>query len=338
MKKLKYMMQRILKMDYGRMWETAKEVHKRTGKNTLLVLIDIIKTGLKYQAGYVDYLDFELYNVPESKRGTFVTRGVNNAYVAKFNSKEKWDTLDNKVNFLKFFDGYHGRGWMDLEASTYEDFDAFLKKYKRIAAKPVDGICGHGIDFYDYEEGMDTRKVFDTLMANQQYLAEEYLIQNKDVSVLHPMSVNTIRVVTIQKDGNIRIPFVCIRVGNGKSVDNLNSGGFAARVNIETGIVETPGVGKYNRVAETHPITGVKFEGFKIPMFDQVIELAKTAALHIPELGIVGWDIAILEDRPVIVEGNQFPGHDIYQSPAFLGPEQIGVKPLFDKLIKELEA
>ncbi|WZU02742.1 hypothetical protein MGH68_07575 [Erysipelothrix sp. D19-032] len=49
MKKFKYMIRRITKMNHKAMYETTKEVHRRTGKNTLLILIDIIKTGLKYQ-------------------------------------------------------------------------------------------------------------------------------------------------------------------------------------------------------------------------------------------------------------------------------------------------
>lgn len=336
MKKFKYMIQRITKMNHKAMYETAKEVHKRTGKNTLLILIDIIKTGLKYQAGYVDYLDFELYNVPESKRSTFVTRGVNNAYVAKFNSQEKWDTLDNKVEFLKFFDGYHNRAWLDLNSTSFDDFEHFFKTNPRIVAKPVDGIGGKGIEFFDFD-GTNAKAVYDSMRANNQTLAEAYIIQDERMGILHPASVNTVRIVTLQKNGHIRIPFACVRCGNGKSVDNLNSGGFAARINLETGVVETDGVGKFNKIAAVHPLTGITFKGFEVPEFEAMIELAKKAALHIPELGMVGWDVALTKDGPMLIEGNQFPGHDIYQSPGFLGEAQIGVKPLFDRLIAELD-
>ncbi|WZU02740.1 hypothetical protein MGH68_07565 [Erysipelothrix sp. D19-032] len=38
-----------------------------------------------------------------------------------------------------------------------------------------------------------------------------------------------------------------------------------------------------------------------------MIGLAKKAALHIPELGMVGWDVALTKDGPMLIEGNQFP-------------------------------
>ena len=54
-------------MDYGAMFKTAKEVSKITGKNSLVVLMDIIKCGSKYMAGYVDYKVFKMYNLNEEQ-------------------------------------------------------------------------------------------------------------------------------------------------------------------------------------------------------------------------------------------------------------------------------
>ena len=75
-------------MDYGAMVRTAKTVHERTGKNTLAVLADIISCGLRYQAGYMDYLVFEFYTLTAAQRATYITRGVNNRYVSLLNPRE----------------------------------------------------------------------------------------------------------------------------------------------------------------------------------------------------------------------------------------------------------
>lgn len=85
MRKIKFLFQRIISMDYKNMFDTVKEVHKRTGKNSILILLDIIYSGLKYQAGYLDYLDFEFYNLNKTQRSSYVTRGVSNQYVRNLN-------------------------------------------------------------------------------------------------------------------------------------------------------------------------------------------------------------------------------------------------------------
>ena len=55
MGKIKYLFKRIIKMDYKNMLKIAKAIGKKTKKNYIVILIDMIKCGFKYQAGYYDY-------------------------------------------------------------------------------------------------------------------------------------------------------------------------------------------------------------------------------------------------------------------------------------------
>ena len=45
--------------------------------------------------------------------------------------------------------------------------------------------------------------------------------------------------------------------------------------------------------------------------------MAKEVVLEVPEIGFVGWDIAICENVPCIIEGNDFPGYDFWQIPGY---------------------
>ena len=68
-------------------------------------------------------------------------------------------------------------------------------------------------------------------------------------------------------------------------------------------------------------------------MYDEVIEQCKKMALVTPEIGYTGWDMAIGEKGIDVVEANQLPGYDIYQSYPHLNADLCGLKPRFDEAI-----
>ena len=69
-----------------------------------------------------------------------------------------------------------------------------------------------------------------------QLLVEELAVQHKQMSKIHPASVNTIRVITINNGKSIKILAAIFRIGNNNSVvDNLGSGGMSTYVNVDTG-------------------------------------------------------------------------------------------------------
>ena len=103
MGKIKYLFKRIIKMDYKNMFKIAKAISKKTKKNTFFILIDMIRCGFKYQAGYYDYQEFEFYNLNSEERKTYLTRGKNNEIVKKFNDKSSFYKFEDKVEFNKIF-------------------------------------------------------------------------------------------------------------------------------------------------------------------------------------------------------------------------------------------
>ena len=119
------------------------------------------------------------------------------------------------------------------------------------------------------------------------------------------------------------------RIGNGKFVDNFNSGGMVAPVNEQTGEVMDKAIDKNKNLYETHPQTGAKIKGFKFPDWDTAITMCKEAAKIVPQMGYIGWDVCFTPNGPIFVEGNEFPGHDIYQLPEHT-PNKIGMMPKFN--------
>jgi hypothetical protein len=87
------------------------------------------------------------------------------------------------------------------------------------------------------------------------------------------------------------------------------------------------------KVFTEHPITKTVFEDFTVPHFEEVKALALKTASFIPGLRLVGWDIAIGESGPVLIEGNfdyEIRGND-FADGGYL------VNPAFRKVLKEVK-
>lgn len=332
MSKIKYLFKRILKMNYKKFFDTINLVHKRSGKNRIVIFFDIIVCGFKYQAGYMDYNLFEMYKMNSKERKTVITRGINNSFIKKYNDQSQIYKFEDKVEFNKIFDKYLNREWIYLKESSLEDFKKYIKDKKEIIVKPVDSSCGTGIEIID-PSTRDPKELYDTLINNKQFLVEDVVKQNKEISNIYPHSVNTLRVVTINK----KVVAAYLRIGNkGNVVDNFNHGGMATKVNIENGLIEFPAIDKNSEVYTIHPETKHKIVGVQVPMWDKVVELCETIAHVIPEVGYVGWDICVGEDKLYLIEGNDFPGHDIYQLPVHRS-DNYGDLPVFERAMKEGE-
>lgn len=329
MGKAKYLIKRILKMNYKQFFDTIDEVHSKTNKNKLSIFIDIINCGIKYQAGYIDYNLFEMYNLTKEERKTIITRGINNEILKKYNDQSKAYIFEDKALFNKLYDKYLNREWIYLK-DNLEEFKEYLKNKKEIIVKPLSLSCGKGVEkikVSDYEP----EELYNHLIKTERFLVEDVAKQNKEISKIYPESVNTVRIVTLNK----KVVAAFIRFGNlGNVVDNFNHDGMVTTINIKTGIVEYPALDKKKNIYEIHPYTNEKIIGLKIPMWDKVKELCIEACSVTPEIGYIGWDVCVGEKEPCLIEGNDFPGHDLYQLPIHRN-DGIGLLPIFKKAMEE---
>ena len=329
MGKTKYLIKRILKMNYKQFFDTIDEVHSKTNKNKLAIFIDIINCGIKYQAGYIDYNLFEMYNLTKEERKTIITRGINNEILKKYNDQTKAYIFEDKALFNKLYDKYLNREWIFLK-DNLEEFKEYLKGKDEIIVKPLSLSCGKGVEkikVSDYEP----EELYNHLIKTERFLVEDVAKQNKEISKIYPESVNTVRIVTLNK----KVVAAFIRFGNlGNVVDNFNHDGMVTTINIETGIVEYPALDKKKNIYEIHPYTNEKIIGLKIPMWDKVKELCIEACSVTPEIGYIGWDVCVGEKEPCLIEGNDFPGHDLYQLPIHRN-NGIGLLPIFEKAMEE---
>lgn len=330
MKKIKYLIKRICNMNFSNFFNTLNDVHKKTGKNKVYIFFDMIICGFKYQAGYIDYNLFEMYNMNGYERSTVITRGINNEIIKKYNDPEYMKIFNDKVKFNERFNKYLKRDWLELTGNNKKEFAKFCEKHPKFVAKPTKESCGKGVEIIDSTD----KKIYDLyndLYNNKQILVEEIAVQCKKLSDLHPDSINTLRVVTLKGT----VVTALLRIGNNhNNVDNFNHEGLCVPIDIEDGIIKYQAIDKKGNLYEKHPITKKEIVGFKVPKWNEVKKICEQAALEIPQVGYIGWDVCVTKDDICFIEANEFPGHDLYGLPPHR-TNNIGLLPKFQEAMKK---
>ena len=122
-----------------------------------------------------------------------------------------------------------------------------------------------------------------------------------------------------------------MKVGNNGVIDNFSSGGMYAFVD-DKGVVITPAIDKDDNIFGIHPISKKQILGFKVPLFDEAIKLVLEAAKELPQIKYIGWDVAISENGPCIIEGNSYPG--VFQIKPRFSKDKTGILPKYEKIMK----
>lgn len=327
---LKYTIKRIFSADFRNFFATVSKTSKLSKHNWLYTFLDIIYCGFAYGAGFSDYALFEMYNMTKDERKNVITRGKNAELIRKYNNPDYYHLMQNKAEANAFFAEFLHRSWLNLADTTPEAVDIFLNHFTEIMLKPTEGMCGKGIEKLTINP--ETTTYIKTKIGDK-FILEEVIKQSNKMNALNPSSINTLRVVSFNKNGNIAPLATYVRIGNGDIVDNFNSGGMMAPVDKTTGIITHPALDKAGNLYEVHPTTGTKIVGFEIPEFKQALSLARLAHSSIPEIGIAGFDIGFAEvGGPCLVEANELPGHDIYDLPPHRG-EKVGLLDEFQNII-----
>ena len=334
MSRLQFFWHRLVRMDWKAMWKTTGLLKKRSGKSRLWLLIDMLKCAVKYNAGYMDYKIAQMYKLNDEQRKTVITRGISNEIVRRMNPKEYWHFFDDKAQFNELFREFIPRKWiLTNEDTDTEELYALCRNSTQLIWKPLEGSSGQGIKKYTPEDWKDGPEAFLAKMnADGKGILEEMVIQHPKMSSLCPTSVNTCRIATLLGDKRQGIVYAFLRIGNGKVMDNVDCGGMAARIDLDTGRLLTVGADKQGNTFIKHPITNTSIIGFTIPYWEEAKAMCLKAAEKVPEMRFIAWDVAITENGPTFIEGNSFPSHAVPQFAAHY-PDGIGILPEFRKFI-----
>lgn len=295
--------------------------------------LDYLLNKIRY-AGLdgMDYFMYEFYNIRDSKKKTFITDGSMQKMVYHFNrdryqNADSHELLRDKGKFNTFFSDIISRKWIVSENLELQDFLHFCNGLDKVIVKPICGQGGKDIYITETENEESIIKLYSQI-KNGSYIIEEIIKQHPDLARINNSSVNTIRVYSVQKDNEIFITGAVLRMGRDNSlIDNYSTGGLAAEIDVDLGIVISRAVTHNNDSMYVHPDSSVILIGFKIPLWEEIRETVKTAHLRIPLLRYIAWDVVVTnENKITFIEANALGGVGIQQHPLL-----VGKKPIYEK-------
>ena len=281
---------------------------KETGERKTKIIADMVKSVYKYNVSFKDYFCFRFYALNDKQRKQWAGTGFMYEYQLRMNPKAYRNILEDKIKFLNHFKDYVYRKFLALGSISFGEkaVDELLNNPSgKLVLKGSMGQVGAEVKVVSCSD-FDASSLIKYMKEHQFDLVEEFVVQHESLMDLSPSGLNTIRIFTELSNGNVKILGSRLRITVNSPVDNMAAGNIAAPVDNKSGIVCGPGVYSdiTKRDEERHPVTGKPIQGFQIPFWDKTIEMVKKAALHAPDNKSVGWDVAISQDGPELIEGN----------------------------------
>ena len=317
---------------------SVKKVMERTGWDYESTKAKLLATIERTGCTPTEFFLYRFYELTEEQQDTYYIAKYQKIFQKKYGvDKDFVALLYDKERTNNYFAEYVRRPWCVNTKVTFEQFNETFKDTDRVMYKPIAGHRGYGVEaIYLTPENM--KEVYDRLATYPEGVVEAFIKQHPEMCKLSPTSVNSLRFVTfssnskpVTADGKMMdIAYSIVRFGReGAIVDNLHSGGMVANVDLETGCLSTDGADRNGDLWVDHPDTGVTIKGFKVPYFEEAREMVKEAIATRKVEGYIGWDIAISENGPMLLEVNDRPGSDGLQT----APAQAkqGMKFLMEK-------
>ena len=248
-----------------------------------------------------EYLFYQFYNFKNRYRKQFMLTYHQHNFMRLFNNP---GIAYRKSQLHQHIPLFFQRESLLAPECGAEAFLHFVKKHGVIVTKPDVGSYGKCIEKLSYTNDDDVLNYFNNLKRDT--LCEELVIQHEKMNQFNASSVNTVRIVSLRKDGEIVIISATLRAAGvkGTFTDNLSQGGIGAQVDIATGVVSTYGADYSGTQYQNHPVTGCRILGFQIPNWDKAIALVKSAHGALIDCDYLGWDIAITPTGADIIEAN----------------------------------
>jgi hypothetical protein len=296
-------------MDKAKYRKFAQHVQQANGWSAVGIAARAVYAVLRYNISLLEYFQFRFYDLPHEERKKWAGTGYMYEYQLLMNPKKHRRFLEDKRVFLQKFSDFVHHQHISLDALRQDKALSralFINASGKLVLKSHDGQCGRGVEVVEVHT-LDEDRLIEHLERTGNDLVEEYIVQHPDLMRLSPAGLNTVRIFTqLNQRNEVEILGCRLRITINSHVDNMAAGNIAAPIDTQTGKVTGPGV--YSDITKAdevvHPVTHVPIVGFQVPFWQETIEMVQRAALSFTDCRSIGWDIAITEKGPELIEGN----------------------------------
>ncbi|MEN0066672.1 MAG: sugar-transfer associated ATP-grasp domain-containing protein [Myxococcota bacterium] len=219
-------------------------------------------------------------------------------------------------------------------------------------AKPVSGVRSEGIHLVrDFDSAADTVEFQDGTTEpvvefaerlwktegqskGDGVLLQEVLVPHPELARLTGPAISGFRVLVVINDEGPKVIGAMWKVIGGDAIaDNTwRPDALLAAIDLDSGKVTraVQAQGTPGEEVTHHPVTGEALVGAQIPHWSDVISLCETYAPMATKVRFQGWDIAICEGGPVVIEVNTGSSFQLTQ----LATGEGIATPEFDQFVK----
>jgi len=332
-------------------WAAVRCGARGRGVRVAVVPAEVLLARFRYGLGPRLYSLYRLWRKPMRDWDDYIDDHPNKPWLQALNPAGPRRIVDDKVAFhfhCREHDlptvpivGRIGRARNSLDARLLEvtgpgPLESLLRENPDgLFIKPPGGSHGEGA-FSVVAEGADVRWLDKVSPVAEMYAycrgrvgSTRLLLAQPRVrparTLLRVMSshgLGTVRAVTYLKGDDAHLLAACLRIPVGRNdADNFRhgeSGNLVAGVDPRSGRLllahgsrrtDWPDIVDVDR----HPDTGEVIEGFQLPFWPEIVDLCCRAQSRMPGLRTIGWDVAITEQGPLLIEGNGAYDTDILQ-------------------------
>lgn len=306
-------------------------INQRFGKSIPQQFVEQMK--LYFSCGVLPpwYYIFSLHDEGAKRAGTFIQRFETKRCLFPMLKPKKGTPLNDKKRFAAYCAERQIRCVETLLALEGERPDCGLPEYD-LFVKPSSGRGGRGAERWDLVgparfasasgERLGAEKLLDRLVERSRrhhLIVQPRLRPHEQLLEITAGALPTMRVLTcLNENREPEVVTAMLRTSFGRNitVDNLHAGGIGALIDLETGTLsKSSNLGSDAALGwiSVHPDTGARIEGREVPCWERVKADAVAAHRHFLDRVVIGWDIAVVEDGPIFIEGNGNPDLDILQ-------------------------
>jgi hypothetical protein len=318
--------------------EYAPFVSRHFGASKSRQLRDLIWARTRYGLDPIAYYRFQLFRPERWKRASGYVQNADtgrllrwlvartSGYVSVFGDKRAFEAwcveqgLPTVRTLMVFERGQVTRG--QSPDGALPPIDLFSKPSNGQGGEATTRWTYRTDDSYAASDGRvcDARGLIAELARMSTDLGRPVLLQPalrnaRCDAALTPAGLCTARMTTVRFPGDEpQLLFAIYRMpaDAAAAADNFSSGGLSSPVDLATGRL-LPALRKDFRLhpepVDRHPQTGVHFVGHQLPHWAEAVNLVLRANRAVTWKGVpvIGWDVALLEEGPILVEGNNIP-------------------------------